>query len=265
MILNNPRQEPWLCQVGDGHHADALPSSRRMVSRKLPILTDIAMTVAIGYDWIYDALSNDDRTYIAAAINNKDLVLSINAPGTSVWKKHTNNWAQLTGATLTIAALVVKDVYEKNADDIIAYCIKKMKMSLEQYGPDGGWVEGYSYGTFANYFMVLMLRSAETALPIGNEVTELTKLPGMDRLGRWLTHHYGQTAAFSCGDGTSVFKNADRFWSIRYWAQTEKPKAWMQALISTYTSTQLGTFQALILYDSDLADGDVLKDFPRHG
>lgn len=170
------------------------------------------MTIALGYDWVYHELSEDQRRIIELAIVNKGLLPALNAPRNS-WVSFTNNWVQVTRGCLVTAALAIGDTNATLANKIMNFSIPPLRVSLEQCAPDGGWPEGYSYGTYAEDYFVLMLRSLETAL--GHDLG-LTSLSGINNIGAWLTHFLGQAGGFSWADGAWKFANANGLWNAGY-------------------------------------------------
>lgn len=221
---------------------------------------DIAMTVSIGYDWVYDTLSTDQRSTLEQAIISKAFTPALNSSINS-WSEHTNNWAQVTNGCLIIATLAIGDTNTTMADEILDFTFPKLNVSLEQYGPDGGWIEGYSYGTYAGIFLGLTMGSLESAL--GNDFG-ISNLPGMSNLGAWLTHGFGQTGGFSWADGAWTFSNANSLWSVGYWAQRFNRPDWLQGMLSRFDTAEAATFQAFVFYNSSLMNPNVLSTMPRY-
>ncbi|KAJ5689864.1 Heparinase II/III family protein [Penicillium macrosclerotiorum] len=221
---------------------------------------DIAMTVSIGYDWTYDVLTADQRKEVESAIATKSLVPALNSSINS-WSEHTNNWAQVTHGCLIIAALAIGDTDTTVADSIMDFSFPKLNVSLEQYAPDGGWIEGYSYGTYAGIFLGLMMGSLETAT--GDDLG-ISKLPGMSNLGTWLTHGFGQTGGFSWADGAWTFSNANSLWSVGYWAQKFNSPEWLQGMLSRFSTKEAATFQAFVFYNSSFMSPNILPTMPRY-
>ncbi|KAJ5548922.1 hypothetical protein N7513_006156 [Penicillium frequentans] len=197
---------------------------------------DIAMTISIGYDWVYDMMTAAQRTSVQSAIANKAFIPALNSIG---------DWRYQLPL----------------AEEIMDFSLPKLNVSLEQYAPDGGWIEGYSYGTYAGIFFGLMMKSLDTAL--GDDLG-ISDLPGMSGLGAWLTHGFGQTGGFSWGDGAWTFSNANSLWSAGYWAQRFNKPEWLQGMLSRFTSTEAATFQAFLFYNSSLMTPSVLSTMPLY-
>lgn len=221
---------------------------------------DMTMTVSLGYDWVYDQLTETQREAIETAISEKSFVPALNSSINS-WSEHTNNWAQVTHSCLIISTLAIGDVKTTLANQIIDFSLPKLNVSLQQYAPDGGWVEGYSYGTYAGIFLGLMMGSLDSAL--GNDLG-ISSLPGMRNLGAWLTHGFGQTGGFSWADGAWAFSNANSLWSVGYWATRFNQAGWLQGILSRFTAAQAATFQAYLFYNATLNTTNVLPNMPRY-
>ncbi|KAJ5453923.1 uncharacterized protein N7458_004879 [Penicillium daleae] len=221
---------------------------------------DITMTVSLGYDWVYDELTENQRKTIEAAISEKSFVPALNSSINS-WSEHTNNWAQVTHGCLIIGTLAIGDINATIATQVIDFSLPKLNVSLQQYAPDGGWVEGYSYGTYAGIFLGLMMGSLDSAL--GNDLG-ISSLPGMGNLGAWLTHGFGQTGGFSWADGAWTFSNANSLWSIGYWATRFNQAGWLQGMLSKFTTAEAATFQAFLFYNATLNTTNVLSGIPRY-
>ncbi|KAJ5930820.1 hypothetical protein N7466_006313 [Penicillium verhagenii] len=221
---------------------------------------DITMTVSLGYDWVYDTLTAAQRETIEAAISEKAFVPALNSSINS-WSEHTNNWAQVTNGCLIIGTLAIGDVNTTLAEEIVDFCLPKLNVSLQQYAPDGGWIEGYSYGTYAGIFLGLTMGSLDSAL--GNDLG-ISQLPGLDNLGEWLTYGYGQAGGFSWADGAWTFSNANSLWSVGYWATKFNQAGWLQGMLSRFTTAEAATFQAFLFYDSTLNTTNVLPDISRY-
>ncbi|KAJ2978810.1 hypothetical protein NQ176_g3611 [Zarea fungicola] len=220
---------------------------------------DIAMTVAIGYDWVYDELTPAQRQTIETAIANKAFTPALTAK-LNTWVSYTNNWAQVTRGCLIMAALAIGDKNPAISNNIMDFSMKQLNISLEQYAPDGGWFEGHAYGVYPGIFLSLMLRSMETAL--GTDLG-ISNMPGISNLGGWMTHGFGQAGGFSWADGAWTFDNANSLWSVGYFAQRFNRPEWLQTMVSHFNTTQLASFQAFVFYDSKLMTPNLLPTTPR--
>ncbi|KAJ5747327.1 Heparinase II/III family protein [Penicillium nucicola] len=217
---------------------------------------DICMTIAIGYDWVYDRMSEAQLEIVEKALMEKGMVASMNT-SLSTWGSHTNNWAQVCPTGLIMASLAIGDKYEALAEEVIEYSFERLKVSLEGYAPDGGWYEGYNYGTYANMFLAMLTLSLSTSL---NDDLGISALPGISDIGSWLTYGYGQVGGFSWGDGAWIFTNANVLWCTGYWARLFGKPAWLQGMLSHFTVPEVVNYQAYFFYDSADTSTDSLAE-----
>lgn len=144
-------------------------------------VAEMTMGVAIGYDWLYGALSDDVRREIKEAIVSKGLNPSKESKNNG-WLRVDHNWNQVCNAGMTFGALAVMEDYPDLANEIIERAFTSIPLSMESYKPDGAYPEGYGYWGYGTTFNILFLSAVEKAL-------------GDDR-GLSLTSGFLQTADF---------------------------------------------------------------------
>jgi hypothetical protein len=126
---------------------------------------EMTNAAGIGYDWLYDELTPEQRTTIRHAIVEFGL-----KPGLAVYRKQNwwsvahHNWNQVCNGGLTVGALAVADEEPTVAREVIDDARKSIPLALHTYGPDGGWPEGPGYWNYATTYTVYYLASLETAL-----------------------------------------------------------------------------------------------------
>lgn len=146
--------------------------------------------VAIGYDWLYDNLSNESRKIISNAIRVKGLAASYDTayPSYRKWLSVTNNWNQVCNTGMLFGALAT---YEDDADlslKVINRSIASIDIPMKDYGPDGAFAEGYTYWGYGTTFNVMFLSTIEK---IFETDFGLTKEKGFLQTGNYLEHMVG--------------------------------------------------------------------------
>ncbi|WP_436415500.1 heparinase II/III domain-containing protein [Petrimonas sp.] len=126
-------------------------------------VAEMTMGVAIGYDWLYAALSDNSKSLIKEAILNKGLNPSKDSKYNS-WLKVENNWNQVCNAGMTFGALAIQEDYPVLANEIIERAFKSIPLSMDAYKPDGVYPEGYGYWGYGTTFTILFLNAVEKAL-----------------------------------------------------------------------------------------------------
>lgn len=127
---------------------------------------EMALAVAIGYDWLYDKLQPKTRAIIRQAIYEKAFLPSYNTTYNG-FLKNKANWNQVCNGGLTLAALATYEGMKEESVKIIERALESVKIPLSDYGHDGNYAEGYMYWTYGTSFQIMMLAALDSAL--GND------------------------------------------------------------------------------------------------
>lgn len=126
---------------------------------------EMTAAFALGYDWLYDQWTQDQRATIRNAILEHGL-----RPGLAVyqdqqtwWPDWINNWNIVCNGGLAMGALAIEDESPGTAKEILRYGLQSVPKALEHFGPDGGWVEGPNYWSYATLYEAMYLDSLKTA------------------------------------------------------------------------------------------------------
>ena len=112
--------------------------------------------MAIGYDWLYGALSPDDRQVVRDAIFQKGLDPSIPIYERQIsWTVNHYYWNPVCNGGLTVGALAVAEDDMQKCEAIVRFAVDSLPRALATYGPDGGWPEGETYWNYATRYVAL--------------------------------------------------------------------------------------------------------------
>ncbi|HRR16384.1 MAG TPA: heparinase II/III family protein [Bacteroidales bacterium] len=125
-------------------------------------VAEMTMAVAIGYDWLYESLSENTRQVVRDAIINKGLKTSLDSKYNS-WLRATHNWNQVCNAGMTYGALAIWEYDSTLASDIINRACESILLPMEDYKPDGAYPEGYGYWGYGTSFNVMFISAYEKA------------------------------------------------------------------------------------------------------
>lgn len=132
----------------------------------------VSMVCAIGYDWIYDYLTDEQKALIPNAVWEKSLAYAYNVyrdPNSGVggmmkWAVTCNhNWSIVCNAGFGAASLgFMNDVdAEKSAKcaEMVAQGLSDVQYALVELGKNGGWSEGVNYSQygFLHYYKYLSM------------------------------------------------------------------------------------------------------------
>lgn len=171
---------------------------------------EMTMAVAIGYDWLYDYLSDEDKSTVEMAILEKGLDPAKNKKYAWFYGSE-NNWNQVCNAGLVYGALAIYEKNPEEAEAIIEKAIATNRPALESYAPDGGYPEGFGYWGYGTSFQIMMNAALETSL--GSDAG-LGTAPGFLRSAyfvQFMTAPSGECFCFSDAN-SMVLCNMMMFW-----------------------------------------------------
>ncbi len=212
-------RDPWL------HRAmlemNAIAAFKDWNPGRLIDTAEMTHAMALGYDWLFNALTPEERSTVREAILTKGLepVLPVyQRPG--AWTRDRPHWNLVCNGGFAMGALAVagdlqtlagdvrsappaeakpadakpKDGSEKEPADktaaILRGVLESAPRGLQTYGLEGGWPEGPANGEYALRYACLLCSSLETAL--GSD-SGLSSTRGFDRAGRFRVYMTGPT------------------------------------------------------------------------
>ncbi len=138
---------------------------------------------AIGYDWLYPALSEEQRAWIRKAIVEKGLDQAMPIyEAQRWWVRATHNWNQVCNGGIALGALAIAESEPAKSRRILQFAVDSIPRAMNSYAPDGGWNEGPGYWAYATRYNVYFLAGLETAL--GTDY-DLSRIQGFDRAGHF--------------------------------------------------------------------------------
>ena len=151
-------------------------------------VAEMATAVAIGYDWLYDALSDETKELAVKAIQNLAFAPAKNADY-AWYRTNESNWNQVCNAGLTLAALAVRESCPEAAQAVLDDALlTNMPVMNRIYAPDGNYAEGPDYWSYGTLYEVLMLSAMESVL--GTDYG-LSNCLGFDRTADYILHCSG--------------------------------------------------------------------------
>lgn len=164
---------------------------------------EMTLAVSIGYDWLHDKWSQEQRTQLRQAIVNLGLKQSMPFDvRQNWWWRASHNWNQVCNGGMVVGSLAVADEEPELAAKLIAASVASLPLAMKEFAPDGGWGEGPGYWSYATEYNVFCLAAMRTAL--GHDF-ELSKIPGFVETGNFPMQFVGPTGlAFNYADGPAV-------------------------------------------------------------
>jgi hypothetical protein len=181
---------------------------------------------AIGYDWLYPALSPEDRAWMRTAIVEKGLNPALAAyQSQAPWVTRRFSWNQVCNGGIALGALAVADEEPEKSRILLRDALDSIPHSLASYAPDGGWAEGSGYWHYGTSYAVIFLAALQSALDTD---FGLSTAKGFDHTGRFRIYCSSPSGkTFNYADAHDHTEPApEMFWLARRFA--EPVYAWQE-------------------------------------
>lgn len=150
---------------------------------------EMTTALAVGYDWLFDVISPEDRRVIRQAIVELGL-----RPGIDVyrsggwWSKGDNNWNQVCNGGMLMGALAIAEDEPELARQVIEFALASIPRGVSVYRPSGAYPEGPGYWQYGTSYTCVTISALNTAL--GTDF-QISKTPGLDKTGWFRIHTIG--------------------------------------------------------------------------
>ncbi len=160
---------------------------------------EMTLGLAVGYDWLYDVLSDESRAVIRTAMVEKGLKQALARK--YFWTKGDNNWSQVCWGGMAAGALAIRDEEPELALEVLHKAIIGVPNSIKVYAPAGCYPEGPAYWTYGTGYFVYLLDLLEKS--VGTDFG-LYHLPGFSATGEFFNLATGTSGLFyNFADGGS--------------------------------------------------------------
>lgn len=143
------RELEAVCRFKDWHPAHFLD------------VAEMALAVSIGYDWLFEQLTEEQRQLCEKRLIDYALLPSFDPQYNKNWLHARTNWAQVCHTGMTAAAIVLSDVAPDLAQRTVRRAVEAMPDPMSVYAPDGAYPEGYGYWGYGTTYNVLFLAMLE--------------------------------------------------------------------------------------------------------
>jgi len=152
-------------------------------------VAEMTNAVALGYDWLHDELPPQERATIRGALVQYGLKAGLQAYRDKAWwtTPRANNWGQVCNGGLVTGALAVGDEAPEAAA-LIPPCLEAVRYPMRMFAPDGGWIEGPGYWSYATEYTTYLISALDSAL--GGDFG-LSQTQGFAETGMFRAHSIG--------------------------------------------------------------------------
>lgn len=155
----------------------------------------LSRDVALAYDWLHPALSEDQRQFIVKGLDRCGIQPFWRSVESGAWWAETmNNWLTCIVGGLGVAGMALGDDHP-DSQKLIDFSLPRMRQYLEVYGPDGEFNESVAYGN-ATSLAVAYFLARRGFLEGGEEVLAEPPFPQACRWIMYLTLPPGRIAPF---------------------------------------------------------------------
>jgi len=182
---------------------------------------ELTCAFAIGYDWLYDFWTPQQRVTLQTAMVEKGIKPAMKIEEEhGWWARSSFNWNQVCNGGIGMGALALADVEPDLAGRFLSAAMKSIQLAMVEYGPDGAWGEGPGYWAYATKYNVFFLSALQTAL--GSDFG-LAKIPGFSEAGTFPIYASGATGlSFDYADShANVIRESAMFWLARQFHRPE--------------------------------------------
>ena len=216
--------------------------------------TMMAYGFAVGYDWLYDYWTEEQKKVLSDAMYKHCLKITDEiyygqSEYSNFWAKVEHNWNPHCNGYNAIAAIALFDVYPELAADTVSKAVRGFEYVLNSFYPDGAWMEGTGYwnGTISPI--------AETLSTLQNTFGtdfNLSKAPALGKTVYFPMHAQGPQGTNNYHDSGAVYMNVPAtFWCANQYQLPDVTK------IRLYQMDKLmlpGTVYDMIWYDTSITD-----------
>lgn len=223
-------------------------------------MSTFAVGVAIGYDWMYDAFTTEERAVIEKGVYNNayyDAVLLYQGQMSSMRANtySTENWNGVINGGYAMLTLAMADVYPDISFMLLQHNIRAFQEMLGGFAPAGAWHEGPDYWRYLMEYFTKGLDAIESVL--GTDFA-ISKAEGLSTAGQYMIHMHGTQGIFTYGDGAS---NKEIYYTPLMWLSNKYEQPWLTTALLKNTdgefSDKIETAVALLWYDPDMEEADL--------
>lgn len=167
---------------------------------------EMAAAVAIGYDWMYDALTKEQREKIEKAVYRNCFKLACD--GYQDWGNtfsvvvlQDGNQNIVINSGIALSAMAFMDVYPEECAYMTSGAIRAIGAMLVEFGPDGAWKEGTTYWEYTMQYASKLFSTLDTVF---GTCFSLDKCEGLDKAAKYILDMQSDCGLFNYGDASAT-------------------------------------------------------------
>lgn len=173
---------------------------------------EMALAVAIGYDWFFDYLDDGQKALLSETTWNYAIESALNDNHWFTWSK--NNWNSICYSGIGIACMAFAEENPEKAAEFLAMCYENMPIAFENFTPDGVYAEGPRYCQSGMNSIVYFIATSRNYFGTDYGMSEIS---GFKELGYFPVYITTPTGMFNFGDN----KAEQCFTPVLHWYASE--------------------------------------------
>jgi hypothetical protein len=174
---------------------------------------------AIGYDWLYDVWTPEQRVILQQAMVEKGLKAALPIyRARRWWAVAHHNWNQVCNGGIGMGALALADLEPQLAGEILHDALESIQLAMVEFAPDGAWKEGPGYWNYATFYNVIFLAGLQTGLGTDFGLSQIGAFKETGLFPIYVTGPLGRTFNYADGGDHTIFAS-QMFWLARVFGQ----------------------------------------------
>jgi hypothetical protein len=174
---------------------------------------------AIGYDWLYDVWTPEQRATLQQAMVEKGLKAALPIyRARRWWAVAHHNWNQVCNGGIGMGAMALADVEPDLAGEILHDALESIQLAMAEFAPDGAWKEGPGYWNYATFYNVVFLAGLQSALNTDFGLSQFGAFKDTGLFPIYVTGPLGRTFNYADGGDHAIFAS-QMFWLARAFHQ----------------------------------------------
>ena len=221
----------------------------------------MSTAVAIGYDWMYDAFTEEQRKTIEEGVYKNcfvDVCESYESINGIMGSNPISliNWNIVLNGGFAMSALAFMDVYPEVASYITSITIRGADRVMVEYGKDGAWREGPGYWGTTTGYVAKMFTTLE---PIFGTCFGLDLCEGLEATANYAINLQSDVGQFAYGDGGAKGYIPAMYWLSNKYCD-ENVTATVLELGKGKASDSEDLVLSLLWYDTDIQANSIERD-----
>lgn len=201
---------------------------------------EMQTALAIGYDWLFDDLTEIERQIFATTLRDKGLKSTLDHDYLMRWH---NNWNQVCMGGLVLSAIALSDLEPDLSKKALEAASKAIPRGLTAgYPADGAYSEGGGYWSYGTIYTILTIEALRTArLPFDKILSH----PGFLQSGYFVRQAHGTSnLLFNYGDNRE--RKLDFSTAMTWMAKHNRSRALSDFIAPTFDQIDATTYDRFL-------------------